>query len=254
MAFSGKLIGALLGSLGGPMGSVLGGVVGHLFDQASEEHRSEGPAAAGDEPPSEEARGRARFLTTLIGLAVSAVRLEGPGRERRLAALTAWFQDRFPLPGADPGLIARLVGEAERNRERIPVEELCAWYRGVSRYEGRLLLVRLLFQAAGAVPGGEGGGEDARRIRQVTDLLGLREEDLRAIIAGPAGGESGPYAVLGLPPEADAGQVRAAWRRLARRHHPDRVAGLGEAAVRAAEERFRQARAAYEAIRRAQGW
>jgi curved DNA-binding protein len=31
-----------------------------------------------------------------------------------------------------------------------------------------------------------------------------------------------PYATLGLRPGADATQVREAYRRLARRHHPDR--------------------------------
>ncbi|MBM3329103.1 MAG: J domain-containing protein [Calditrichaeota bacterium] len=52
-----------------------------------------------------------------------------------------------------------------------------------------------------------------------------------------------PYAVLGLAPSADLKEVRAAFRRLARIHHPD--ANPGDAR---ADALFRRAREAYEQI------
>ena len=57
-----------------------------------------------------------------------------------------------------------------------------------------------------------------------------------------------PYAVLGLSPGASAHAVKAAWRRLARQHHPD-LASADPAAVRAATRKMAEINTAYEALR-----
>lgn len=48
------------------------------------------------------------------------------------------------------------------------------------------------------------------------------------------------YKVLGVPPEASHGEIRKAYRRLAKKHHPDRQHGS-----KAAEDRFKQVSEAY---------
>lgn len=53
-------------------------------------------------------------------------------------------------------------------------------------------------------------------------------------------------ATLGLDEDADHGEIRAAYRRMARVHHPDRFASLGEEAVRAAEASFRRIKEAHD--------
>ncbi len=57
-----------------------------------------------------------------------------------------------------------------------------------------------------------------------------------------------PNAVLGLEPGASAHAVKAAWRKLARQHHPDVAAG-DPAAARAATKRMAEINAAYEELR-----
>jgi DnaJ-class molecular chaperone len=54
-----------------------------------------------------------------------------------------------------------------------------------------------------------------------------------------------PYAVLGLPPTADEAQLRAAYRRLVKLHHPDHNGGSAEAA-----QRFEAVQEAYAEIQR----
>ncbi len=58
--------------------------------------------------------------------------------------------------------------------------------------------------------------------------------------------------MLGLQPGASASAIKAAWRRLAREHHPD-VVGSDPAAARAATKRMVEINAAYEHLREAQG-
>ncbi|MDJ0803830.1 MAG: DnaJ domain-containing protein [Desulfobacterales bacterium] len=69
----------------------------------------------------------------------------------------------------------------------------------------------------------------------------------------PAGREDGtpdPREVLGVGPDADQGEIRKAYRRLAAQYHPDKVAHLGEEFRRLADAKFKSIQAAYEALRR----
>lgn len=54
--------------------------------------------------------------------------------------------------------------------------------------------------------------------------------------------------MLGLKPGASASAIKAAWRRLAREHHPD-VSGRDPAAARAATRRMAEINSAYEQLR-----
>lgn len=54
--------------------------------------------------------------------------------------------------------------------------------------------------------------------------------------------------MLGLQPGASASEIKAAWRRLAREHHPD-VVGDDPAAARAATKRMAEINTAYEHLR-----
>jgi hypothetical protein len=57
-----------------------------------------------------------------------------------------------------------------------------------------------------------------------------------------------PYEVLGVRPGASPATIKAAWRKLAREHHPD-VKGSDAASLRAATRRMVQINAAYETLR-----
>jgi hypothetical protein len=57
-----------------------------------------------------------------------------------------------------------------------------------------------------------------------------------------------PHDVLGVPRGASQATIKAAWRRLARAHHPD-VSGADPASARAATRRMAEINAAYEQLR-----
>src|SRR6266498_2487562 len=56
------------------------------------------------------------------------------------------------------------------------------------------------------------------------------------------------YGLLGVSRDADEGQIKKAYRRLAMQYHPDRVDG-GSAEKHAAEEKFKEITEAYEVLR-----
>ncbi|MFD1885237.1 J domain-containing protein [Paenibacillus wenxiniae] len=51
------------------------------------------------------------------------------------------------------------------------------------------------------------------------------------------------YHILGITPQADAAQIKQAYRKLAKQYHPDRNQGSA-----AAEQRFKQIQQAYETL------
>lgn len=57
-----------------------------------------------------------------------------------------------------------------------------------------------------------------------------------------------PYEILGLPAMASTAEIRAAFRRLAKQWHPDKVYHLGEEAQRLAHDKFTRLKAAYDAL------
>src|SRR5690606_24218598 len=79
---------------------------------------------------------------------------------------------------------------------------------------------------------------------------------------GYGGGRSGPTAPrpdarkaaldeMGLPADADRATIDRRWKELAREHHPDRFAHLGEELTKAAHERFIRIQEAYRTLTKA---
>lgn len=61
------------------------------------------------------------------------------------------------------------------------------------------------------------------------------------------------YAMLEVSPSVSDDELKAAYRKMAIKHHPDKVASLGPEAQKAAEEKFSKIQAAYETIKKHRG-
>jgi DnaJ like chaperone protein len=262
MAITGKLLGALIGSVAGPLGTLLGGVIGHFFDKASEERQFLGPASAPRFAPGTEgwrtrpdpvSQAQINFLTCLIGLSISVADADGRVKSSHVEALKGFFRQNFTFPSVDQELIQRLVDEMYVNRDRIDVQGLCAYFAAVSTFEGRVLLLRLLFQIARSDNEGASRIEEDL-IRRITLLLGLGEGIFRQVRAEYASVSGRAWEILGIDRDAGIDEVKSAYRQLTLQNHPDRVANLGPEFVRIAEEKFKAIQEAYEEIRREKGF
>jgi DnaJ like chaperone protein len=58
-----------------------------------------------------------------------------------------------------------------------------------------------------------------------------------------------PYEILGVDPTASLEDIKKAYRSLAGKYHPDKVAHLGDEFRRMAEQRFKEIQQAYQEIR-----
>jgi DnaJ like chaperone protein len=254
VAIAGKLIGALIGSVAGPLGTLFGGFLGHLFDRAVEERRAAGvfaPDAEGVADPVSQAQ--VNFLTCLIGLSIAVANTEGRVRQSQIDAMKAFFRVHLPYGPADQDLIQRLIDGMYLERDRIDVDALCAYFRGTTPTEARLLLLRLLFQIAQADREGVSQAEEDM-IRRIAVLLGIADPFYRQARAETGRGTGRAYEILGVKPDTGPEEIRAAYRKLAMENHPDRVASLGPELVKVAEEKFKTIQEAYEQVRREKGF
>lgn len=88
-------------------------------------------------------------------------------------------------------------------------------------------------------------------LNEVAAIFGIGDRTFRAIRARfVPDAEPDPFDVLGIAPDASLDEARAAWRRLVRESHPDRMIarGLPEEAVRIAERRMIAINRAWEEI------
>jgi hypothetical protein len=73
-------------------------------------------------------------------------------------------------------------------------------------------------------------------------------EGARADKAPSQQGKKDPHAVLGIDRSASGEEVRRAYRQLAAKYHPDKVSHLGEEFRDLAAERFKEIKAAFDAL------
>jgi DnaJ like chaperone protein len=105
-------------------------------------------------------------------------------------------------------------------------------------------------------------------LRLIAQYLGISQSDYTSIYerhvgSSYSGGRSGgssrgsaggsyskdPYKVLGVESTATDDEVKRAYRKMAMKYHPDRVAGMSEEMQRNAAEQMKEINRAYEIIK-----
>ena len=100
--------------------------------------------------------------------------------------------------------------------------------------------------------------EEIKALKEVARHLGLTVKDVDSMLNMENGARANSniedtYKVLGLSSTATDDEVKVAYRKMALKHHPDRVATLGEDIRKAAEKKFQDINDAKERIFKARG-
>lgn len=118
-------------------------------------------------------------------------------------------------------------------------------------YGERLQL--LSFLAGIAKADGQVTPDEVQALKEIARAMLLTEQEVDSMLNLGDTSLDSAYKVLEVAPTATDDEVKKAYRQLALKHHPDRVASLGEDVQKAAEEKFKQITEAYERIRKARG-
>jgi DnaJ like chaperone protein len=236
----GKIIGALAGlALGhSPLGMLAGAVAGHWVDLALA-RRQAGP---------EQRRRKQLFLTAVTCLAAKLAKCDGPVTREEVDAFKAQFRFR----DQEKPMVARLFDEAKLDPAGFEPHARSL----ADNFAGEPFLLAEIFGALFRIAVVDGGPNEAeqRFLQSVAEIFGVAFQGAFQE-PPPRKPESDPYAVLNVARSAPMSEIKAAWRRLSREHHPDSLIakGVPEDYVALATKKMAAINAAYDQIRHERG-
>ncbi|HUH28331.1 TerB family tellurite resistance protein [Gelidibacter sp.] len=251
MSFS-KWIGAGLGwSFGGPIGAIIGLVLGSIIDSVSES----GTPLLGDWQTKQKNQPTYRrqaqpqtqpgdFEVSLLILASVVIKADGHQDQRELDFVRQQFVNMYGQERANKAF--KLFKGI--NQQQIPVRQVCMQIQQMMDHASRLQLLHFLFGIARA--DGMVTDSEVNQIHTISGYLGISSRDYESIKAMFYDSSDNAYKILEITKEATNDEIKTAYRKMAKKYHPDRVIHLGEAHQKGAVEKFRQVQEAYEKLQK----
>ena len=244
MAFISRLLGFGLGwAVGGPIGGILGLIFGSMVDSAS----TGGFASGATQPDGNIATRPGDFSVSLLILSAAVMKADGKLLRSELDYVKNFFVAQFGVTVAED----RIKILREVLKQDIEYAPVCSQIRQYMDYPSRLQLVHYLFGLAMA--DNQVHETEAALLNHISMLLGLPQQEYESIKAMFVKDNEAAYRILEISPNATDDDVKKAFREMAKKHHPDKVAHLGEEVQHAAKEKFQMINQAYNDIKKVRG-
>jgi len=238
----GKWIGGGLGwAFMGPLGALLGFALGSMIDNSSVttgqrySSRTGGVTTSGD------------FITSLLVLVAAVMKSDGKVLRSELNYVKSYLSQSFNRQTADEALLIL----RDILKQNIPIEEISEQIGRHMDYSSRLQLLHFLFGISKA--DGQVSDSEIKIIERIAYYLDINTGDFKSIQALFYDNLDSAYQVLGISADASTDEIKKAYRHMATKYHPDKVAYLGEEVKKKANEKFQQLNGAYERIKKARG-
>jgi DnaJ like chaperone protein len=190
----------------------------------------------------------ADFELNLLSLCSIVIKADGQVSQRELDYVRQYFLSTYGKDKANA--IFRTFNEVIKNRE-ISAKNISTYLSQRTRYEVRLQLLHFLFgiaQADGAV-----SHLEIEKIKEIAGYLRVGRHDFESIKAMFVKSADNAYKILEIEKAASDDDVKRAYRKMAKKYHPDKVITENEAIKKGAEEKFKEVQRAYEQIQKERG-
>ena len=178
---------------------------------------------------------------SLLILSASVIKVDGKTTSQELSTLRNFFARNF---GPQAGNEAEEIMQELLDKE-INLYEVCGQIRSCMDCSQRLQLFHYLVALA-ACDGLHQRETDI--LETIATSIGLSKSDADSIFAQFRPSNDSYYKILEITSDATNEEVKKAYRKMAVKYHPDKVATLGPDVQKAAEEKFKEVQQAYEAI------
>ena len=256
-----KWIGGALGwSFGGPIGAIIGIAIGSFVDNLSENgtpligERQEGKSRDPYSKRTTQTRQhRAQtqsgdFEVSLLILASIIIKADGKQDQRELDFVRQQFTNMYGKERANHAFeLFKGI-----NKQNISTRQVCLQIKQMMDHASRLQLLHFLFGIAKA--DGIVTDDEIRQIYTITGYLGISNKDYESIKAMFYNSTNNAYKILEIDKSVSDDEVKKAYRSMAKKYHPDRVAHLGNEHQEGAEEKFKQVQEAYDHIQKERGF
>ncbi len=238
MAKFAKWIGGGLGwAVGGPIGAIIGFVIGSVVDGSGESIRK----YEGKQSRQTTAGG---YVMSLLVLIAAVMKADGKVMRSELDYVKAFLRQNFGEDAATEAV--RMLRDLLN--QTIPVGDVCRQIQRNMNYSARLQMLHFLSGIANADKAVS--PDELKLIEFISKEMGITESDLKSIKAMFIQDTGFAYKILEVEPTASDEEIKKAYRRMAMKYHPDKLANMGEDFQKAGQEKFRMVNEAYQAIKK----
>ena len=238
------LAGAAGFAVGGPIGALVAGLAAHAYEDDIRK-------VVERLKPSPDPTRSTAFTVGVIALGAKMASVDGDVTGDEMRA----FRQVFHVDDAEMAHFERVFEMARRQPESY--EAYARQLAGLFEPGSTVLeeLIHCLFHIA--TVDGELKPSEHAYLRHVAEIFGFDDHGFERLSAHHMEFMScEPCLLLGVSADAPVSEIKAAYRKLVREHHPDRLIGLGmpEEAIRVATDRLATITQAYERLKLQRGF
>ena len=233
MSLNKKLLWGGLGwAIAGPIGAILGYTYASMKEGQSYIQSPKSRTKHGD------------FVMSVLVLFAKVMKADGKLLKSELDYVKQFLKRQFGIQQTkDLMLVFKDILEQE-----YPLKDVCRQIQRSMDHPSRLELIHILYglsQSDGHVHPSE-----IRIIQTIANYLNISSNDYASIKAMFAKDENAAYRILEIDPSTSDKHVKEAYRKMANKYHPDKVAHLGQKMQTVAEEKFKSVNDAYQQIKK----
>ncbi|MCT4622346.1 MAG: TerB family tellurite resistance protein, partial [Schleiferiaceae bacterium] len=242
-------------TIGGPIGALLGIALGNVAHRLAGNDEEPLIGTGGGSTQTHFRRSStvdstpADFHLSVLVLAAIVIKADGKVDEKELDFVRQSFVRMFGKQKANESFkVFNSIVKQQTN-----TKEVCFQIRRHTSHAMRLQLVHFLFQI------GEADGHlhqsELHVIRTIASYLYIRSADFESIHAmfAKKTTKADYYTILEITQQATDDEVKKAYRKMAKKYHPDRLVDMGADVQAAAQEKFHKVQEAYDAICKERG-
>tara|TARA_S200000501_G_scaffold148285_1_gene139853 strand:+ start:248 stop:985 length:738 start_codon:yes stop_codon:yes gene_type:complete len=133
-------------------------------------------------------------------------------------------------------------------KQDYPLRDVCKQIQRSMDHPSRLELIHILYGLSAS--DGNVHDKEINLIHTIANYLNINNRDYESIKAIFAKDKGAPFRILEISPSATNNEVKKAYRKMANKYHPDKVAHLGKEMQNIAEEKFKAVSEAYQEIKK----
>ena len=233
MSFNKKLLWGGLGwAIAGPIGAILGYTFASMKQGPAYIQSSSTKTKHGD------------FIMCVLVLFAKVMKADGKLLKSELDYVKQFLKRQFGIQQTkDLMLVFKDILEQE-----YPLKDVCRQIQRSMDHPSRLELIHILYGLSAS--DGHVHPSEVRIIQTIANYLNISSNDYASIKAMFSKDENAAYRILEIDPSSSDKKVKEAYRKMANKYHPDKVAHLGQKMQTIAEEKFKSVNDAYQQIKK----
>jgi len=219
------LFGGLGWALGGPLGAIMGYAIGSITSKNTNTQRGD-------------------FGAAMLVLFAAVMKADGELKRTELEFVKRFFVENFGIQYAQETMpvFKKILNQ------NINIQDICNQIKAHMDMPSKLQLIHILFGLSKA--DNQIHKNEINIISEISGLIGINPSDFNSIKAMFIKDTKGAYEILGVNQSQNNDEIKNAYRKMAIKYHPDKVAHLGQDFAKFAEEKFKSINDAYQQIKK----